>query len=442
MARTDVKAASGARAVQRESVKLFLGGLTRNTTTKMLREHFSTYGRILDCVAMVQPDGKPRGFGYVTLDSSAAAERVLSEPQVVDNRHLDVKLAVPGANQLTTGRGAKTPTAAAQSKGSDAQPRRRRSEAAAEGEGSSEELDAGALDTPAFLQAAAMQAAMALQASAAWANAMAAASTPKGGDLSLADMSNRSCASVGGLSFGGASPTSLPRPSTVQGGDMNCRDASSRGSASASTAGLSFGSLTPAHSATPLATPMANGRGGASVRSAGFGALSPADSLVVTPLGQGASSRFGIMETPHKVSASERPVAKKALGDFSSPAKKTAPTSVSVASLPSPVKVTLAASVSCSRLTLSPPDPKVNRFCIFEDVCGEEVAAQEEASNCGPFYPAQLKENIAPESASTSKYPPGLALPVSRRPARRPVPAGLLEHGSPVEIGWHSASTA
>jgi len=78
--------------------KLFIGGITRHTTTKQLRDHFSQYGRVLDCVAMRQPDGRPRGFGYVTLDSAVAAERCLQEPQVVDGRVVDLKLAVPEGN--------------------------------------------------------------------------------------------------------------------------------------------------------------------------------------------------------------------------------------------------------------------------------------------------------------------------------------------------------
>jgi len=77
-------------------IKLFLGGLTRNTTTKQLRDHFMQYGRVLDCVAMRQPDGRARGFGYVTLDSPGAADRCLAEPQVIDSRVIDVKRAVPG----------------------------------------------------------------------------------------------------------------------------------------------------------------------------------------------------------------------------------------------------------------------------------------------------------------------------------------------------------
>jgi len=75
--------------------KLFIGGISRHTTTKQLRDHFAQFGRVLDCVAMRQPDGRPRGFGYVTLDSPSAAEACLREPQNIDNRIVDMKLAVP-----------------------------------------------------------------------------------------------------------------------------------------------------------------------------------------------------------------------------------------------------------------------------------------------------------------------------------------------------------
>mmetsp|Transcript_139700 Transcript_139700/g.243230 ORF Transcript_139700/g.243230 Transcript_139700/m.243230 type:complete len:616 (-) Transcript_139700:137-1984(-) len=78
--------------------KLFIGGISRRTTTKQLRDHFSKFGRVLDCVAMRQPDGRPRGFGYVTLDSPVAAERFLREPQVIDDRIVDMKPAVPEAS--------------------------------------------------------------------------------------------------------------------------------------------------------------------------------------------------------------------------------------------------------------------------------------------------------------------------------------------------------
>lgn len=94
-----------ARASEEHSIrptKLFIGGITRNTSTQMLRDHFSCFGRVLDCVAMRQPDGRPRGFGYVTLDSSAAAAQYLSEPQVIDGRIVDLKPAVAEGAAGTT----------------------------------------------------------------------------------------------------------------------------------------------------------------------------------------------------------------------------------------------------------------------------------------------------------------------------------------------------
>lgn len=81
-----------------QPTKLFIGGISRRTTTKQLRDHFCQGGRVLDCVAMRTPDGRPRGFGYVTLDSPAAAEQFLLTPQNIDDRIVDLKLAVPEDN--------------------------------------------------------------------------------------------------------------------------------------------------------------------------------------------------------------------------------------------------------------------------------------------------------------------------------------------------------
>jgi len=161
--------------------KLFIGGLTRNTTTKMLRDHFSQYGRILDCVAMVQPDGRPRGFGYVTLDSAVAAERCLSEPMVIDGRALDMKSAVPG----TSGTKCRERSTAGQ----------RTSPSYGPGVGASPFFPPGAWDMPSCSPSAAeimsMQAAMAAQTSAAWAAAWAATSPKAVAELDCLNLIRR-----------------------------------------------------------------------------------------------------------------------------------------------------------------------------------------------------------------------------------------------------------
>mmetsp|Transcript_17572 Transcript_17572/g.45425 ORF Transcript_17572/g.45425 Transcript_17572/m.45425 type:complete len:417 (+) Transcript_17572:87-1337(+) len=85
---------SGARASSLPC-KLFVGGLSAQTTTEALRIHFQQYGRLVDSVVMSK-NGRTRGFGFVTFDAPAGAAAALSEPQWLDGRIVDVKRAVPG----------------------------------------------------------------------------------------------------------------------------------------------------------------------------------------------------------------------------------------------------------------------------------------------------------------------------------------------------------
>lgn len=75
--------------------KLFIGGLSAQTTTEVLRAHFAKYGRIMDAVVMSK-QGRPRGFGFVTFESPGGAAAALAAPQWLDGRYVDVKRAVPG----------------------------------------------------------------------------------------------------------------------------------------------------------------------------------------------------------------------------------------------------------------------------------------------------------------------------------------------------------
>lgn len=85
-----------------QPTKLFVGGISRRTTTKHLRKHFLKYGQILDCVAMRLPNGRPRGFGYVTVESTAVAMQVLLETHCIDEHVVDVKIAVPDSSANTS----------------------------------------------------------------------------------------------------------------------------------------------------------------------------------------------------------------------------------------------------------------------------------------------------------------------------------------------------
>lgn len=83
--------------------KIFIGGLAHKTTTQHLRDHFASFGGIVDAVVLRWPDGRSRGFGYVTFSDVAAANAVLKQTHTLGSREVDVKRAVPGTNKLFIG---------------------------------------------------------------------------------------------------------------------------------------------------------------------------------------------------------------------------------------------------------------------------------------------------------------------------------------------------
>uniref|UniRef100_A0A0K0DU52 Heterogeneous nuclear ribonucleoprotein A1 n=1 Tax=Strongyloides stercoralis TaxID=6248 RepID=A0A0K0DU52_STRER len=78
--------------------KIFIGGLTANTTEDMLREFFGQWGGyILDCVVMRDPSTKrSRGFGFVTYVCQADVDKAMvNRPHNIDGKVVDTKRAVP-----------------------------------------------------------------------------------------------------------------------------------------------------------------------------------------------------------------------------------------------------------------------------------------------------------------------------------------------------------
>merc|ERR1719281_1124745 len=94
---------SNANEEQCHPRKVFVGGLAHKTTTQHLRDHFGRFGSIVDAVVLRWPDGRSRGFGYVTFADSVAAASVLKETHSLSGREVDVKRAVPGTNKLFIG---------------------------------------------------------------------------------------------------------------------------------------------------------------------------------------------------------------------------------------------------------------------------------------------------------------------------------------------------
>ncbi|KAJ7295016.1 hypothetical protein O6H91_05G014700 [Diphasiastrum complanatum] len=88
--------------------KIFIGGLSWETTTEKLTNHFKKYGELTDSVIMRDREsGHSRGFGFVTYADPSVVDRVLQEPQILDGRTVDCKRSVPRENMAAV-KGPKT----------------------------------------------------------------------------------------------------------------------------------------------------------------------------------------------------------------------------------------------------------------------------------------------------------------------------------------------
>uniref|UniRef100_A0AAZ3S4X7 RRM domain-containing protein n=1 Tax=Oncorhynchus tshawytscha TaxID=74940 RepID=A0AAZ3S4X7_ONCTS len=71
--------------------KMFIGGLSWQTTQEGLNEYFCKFGEVKECMVMRDPVTKrSRGFGFVTYIDQAGVDKVLAQ-----NRHeLDSKTVI------------------------------------------------------------------------------------------------------------------------------------------------------------------------------------------------------------------------------------------------------------------------------------------------------------------------------------------------------------
>uniref|UniRef100_A0A6G3MFR7 RNA-binding protein Musashi homolog 1 (Trinotate prediction) n=1 Tax=Henneguya salminicola TaxID=69463 RepID=A0A6G3MFR7_HENSL len=80
-----------------DSCKIFVGGLSWDTTQEKLNTYFSQFGEVIDCILMMDTATKrSRGFGFVTYKDPSSVLRVLENgPHILDNKSIDPKAAVP-----------------------------------------------------------------------------------------------------------------------------------------------------------------------------------------------------------------------------------------------------------------------------------------------------------------------------------------------------------
>ncbi|KAL3625019.1 hypothetical protein CASFOL_031687 [Castilleja foliolosa] len=85
-----------------EAGKLFIGGISWDTSEERLREYFQAFGEVLEAVIMRdRTTGRARGFGFVVFANPFVAETVVRERHIIDGRIVEAKKAVPRDDHQT-----------------------------------------------------------------------------------------------------------------------------------------------------------------------------------------------------------------------------------------------------------------------------------------------------------------------------------------------------
>src|SRR5450432_270878 len=90
------------------STKLYVGNLSYNTTENQLQDLFGAHGPVTSVdLIMDKFSGRPRGFGFVTMESKEAAEAAVAalNGKNVDGRDLTVNEARPREERAPGGGG-------------------------------------------------------------------------------------------------------------------------------------------------------------------------------------------------------------------------------------------------------------------------------------------------------------------------------------------------
>ncbi|XP_073291723.1 uncharacterized protein [Primulina huaijiensis] len=76
--------------------KIFIGGLSRETTLDTFVKYFGKYGEITDSVIMKDRfTGRPRGFGFITYADPAVVDTVIAETHIINGKQVEIKRTIP-----------------------------------------------------------------------------------------------------------------------------------------------------------------------------------------------------------------------------------------------------------------------------------------------------------------------------------------------------------
>jgi len=83
-------------AMDSDQGKLFIGGISWETTEEKLRDYFKSYGEVAETVIMKdRATGRARGFGFVIFADPGVADRVAGEKHTIDGRTVSNVLGTP-----------------------------------------------------------------------------------------------------------------------------------------------------------------------------------------------------------------------------------------------------------------------------------------------------------------------------------------------------------
>ena len=75
----------GLLEIDSDQGKLFIGGISWETTEEKPKEYFENYGDVVQTVVMRdKTSGRPKGFGFVVFADPSILDRVLQDKHTID----------------------------------------------------------------------------------------------------------------------------------------------------------------------------------------------------------------------------------------------------------------------------------------------------------------------------------------------------------------------